>query len=147
LVSHFENDFADPNLLASHMFCLNETKMKNLDINSKIYNCLSQKFQILSCYDEHGTIILYDDNVSLIHNTTMTHSKVEFNTAFFNNNTCDALYVIIVYKPPKMQLSHFDYMLETFIHKMPSNCPTMIIGDFNIDLLTIQFYQQLYKQI
>jgi endonuclease/exonuclease/phosphatase family metal-dependent hydrolase len=35
-----------------------------------------------------------------------------------------------------MQLSHFNYMLETFIHKMPSNCPIVIIGDFNIDLLT-----------
>jgi hypothetical protein len=71
----------------------------------------------------------------------MTHSKVEFKTALFNNNTCDALYVIIVHKPPKVQLSHFNYMLEIFIHKMLSNCPTMIIGDFNIDLLTNTFNQ------
>ncbi len=64
-------------MLAYHIICLNETKMNFFDINSKFYNVLSQKFQILSCYDEHGTMILYDDNVSLIDNTTMTHLGVE----------------------------------------------------------------------
>jgi hypothetical protein len=42
LVSHFEDGFAYPNLLTSHILCLNETKMKNLDINSKFYNVLSK---------------------------------------------------------------------------------------------------------
>jgi hypothetical protein len=52
--------------------------MNFFDINSNFYNVLSQKFQILSCYDEHGTRILYDDNVSLTDNTTMKHVGVEF---------------------------------------------------------------------
>jgi hypothetical protein len=77
-------------------------------------------------------MILYDDNVSLTDNTTMIHSRVEFITTFFNNNTSDALYVIAIYKPPKMQLSCFNSMFE----KMSSNCPIVIIGDFNINLLT-----------
>jgi hypothetical protein len=38
LVSHFENVFAYPNFITSHFFCLNETKVKNPDINSKNYN-------------------------------------------------------------------------------------------------------------
>jgi hypothetical protein len=126
----------DPNLLAYHNLCLNETKMKFFDVNSKIYNVLSQKIHILSCYDEHGIMILYDDNVSLTNNTTMTHLRVQFITTLFNNNTCNTLYVIIVYKPPKLQLSCFNSMLETFTHKMPSNCPIVIIEIFCIDLLT-----------
>jgi len=81
-------------------------------------------------------MILYDDNVSFTDITTIIHSGVEFITTFFNNNTHDALYLIAEYKPPKMQLSCFNSMLETFIHKMPSNCPIVIIGDFNINLLT-----------
>jgi hypothetical protein len=42
LVSHFEDVFAYPNLLTSHSLCLNETKMKTLDINSKFNNVLSK---------------------------------------------------------------------------------------------------------
>jgi hypothetical protein len=33
---------------------------------------------MLSCYIEHGTTILYDDNVSLTDNTTITHSRAKF---------------------------------------------------------------------
>ncbi len=43
---------------------------------------------------------------------------------------------IAIYKPPKMQVSHFNYILENIIQKMPSPFPTIIIGDFNIDFLT-----------
>jgi hypothetical protein len=64
LTLHFENIIADPNLLASHILCLNETIIKNVHINSEIYDVLSQKFHVLPCYDEHGTMVLYD-NVSL----------------------------------------------------------------------------------
>jgi hypothetical protein len=90
LVLHFEDVFAYANLLTSHSSCLNETKVKNLDINSKNYNVYHKNFQILSCYNEHGTMILYDDNVSLTDNTIITHSRAEFITALFNNNTHDA---------------------------------------------------------
>ncbi len=51
-------------LLASHILCLNETRIINVHLNSKIYNALSQKFHILSCYD---------DNVSLTESTTITN--------------------------------------------------------------------------
>jgi hypothetical protein len=83
LTLHFEDVLANPNLLTSHILCLNETRIKIVHLNSKIYNALSQKLHILSCYDEHGIMILYDDNVSLIESTTITNSSVEFITAFF----------------------------------------------------------------
>jgi hypothetical protein len=107
-----------------------------------------QKIPNISCYDEHGIMILYDDNVSLTDNITMTHLGAKFITTLFNNNTHDALYIIIVYKPPKMQLSHFNYVLETFIHKRPSNCPTVIIGDLltnTIQSTTLQAFMKKYN--
>jgi hypothetical protein len=65
LTLHFEDVLVDSNLLASHILYLNETRIRNVHLNSKIYNVLSQKFHILSCYDEHGIMVFYDDNVSL----------------------------------------------------------------------------------
>ncbi len=135
MVLDFENVFVDPNLLTSHILCLNETKMNFFDINSKFYTILWQEFQILSCYDEHGTIILYDDNVSSI-DTTMTHSKTEFNTAFFNNNTHDSLYVIMVYKPPKNATITFLLHVRNIWTQNAFKLSNYDNWNFNIDLLT-----------
>jgi len=81
-------------------------------------------------------MVLYHDNVLLIENTIIINFGVEFITALFNDNTQEALYIIAIYKPPKMQLSHFNYIIKIIIQKLPSHCPTIIIGDFNIDFLT-----------
>jgi hypothetical protein len=47
-------------------------------------------------------MVLYDDNVSLTKNTIITNFNVEFITAFFNDNTQKTLYIIAIYKPPKI---------------------------------------------
>jgi hypothetical protein len=52
-------------------------------LNSKIYHVSSQKFHVLSCYDEHGTMALYDDNVSLTENITITNFGLDFISTFF----------------------------------------------------------------
>jgi hypothetical protein len=77
----------NPNLWTSHIIILNETKTKNVHLNSEIYNSLSQKFHVLSCYDEYDIMVIYDDNVSLIKNTTITNSGAKFITTLFNDNT------------------------------------------------------------
>jgi hypothetical protein len=46
-----------------------------------------------SCYNEHGTMVLYDDNVSLTKNTIITNSSVEFITTFLIENTQNTLYI------------------------------------------------------
>ncbi len=94
-------------------------RRKKIHSNSKFYNVLSQKFHVLSCYDEHDTMVLYDDNVLLIEITIITNSGVEFITALFNDNTRKTLYIIAIYKPPKMQVSHFNSILENIIQKLP----------------------------
>jgi hypothetical protein len=81
-------------------------------------------------------MVFYDNNVSLIENTTIINSCVEFITTLFNNNTRETLYIIAIYRPPKMQVSNFNYILKNIIQKMPSHCLTVIIGDFSINFLT-----------
>ncbi len=34
-----------------------------------------------------------------------------------------------------MQTNNFISILETTLKKIPTNCPTIIVGDFNIDML------------
>jgi hypothetical protein len=54
---HFKDILADHNLLTSHILCFNETKILNIDQNKEIKQVLLDKFdkfEILSCYDEHG---------------------------------------------------------------------------------------------
>ncbi len=135
LTLDFEDVLTYPNLLASHIICLNETRIRNVHLNSEIYYVLSQKFHILSCYDEHGTVVLYDDNVSLTKITTITNSSAEFITTFFDDNTWEALYIIATYKPLKMQMSHFNFILKNIVQKMLSHCSIVIIEDFNINFL------------
>jgi hypothetical protein len=63
----------------------------------KITNTLSQKFHVLSCYNEYDTIVLYDDNVSFTKNIIITNSGVEFITTFFTDNTHKKHYTQLQY--------------------------------------------------
>ncbi len=56
LTLHFEDVLKDPNILASHIIYFNETRIRNVHLNKKNYNVLSQKFHILSCYDENALL-------------------------------------------------------------------------------------------
>jgi hypothetical protein len=97
-------------------------------------------------------MVLYDDNVSLTENTIVTNSSAKFIVALFNDNTQETLYIIAIYEPPKLQVSHFNSILESIIQKMLSHCPTIIIGDFNINFLiktnqssTLQAFMNKYN--
>jgi hypothetical protein len=57
-------------------------------------------------------MVVYDDNVSLIEYTIVINSCVEFISTLFNDNTREKLYIIAIYRPPKMQVSNFNYILE-----------------------------------
>ncbi len=71
-------------------------KIQNIHTNQKAYNVISQKFNILSCYDQHGTIMFYDNIMVLSQTTSTTNLGVEFITILFNKNTWEALYIITV---------------------------------------------------
>ncbi len=76
--------------------------MQNIHTNQETYNVISQKFNILSCYDQHGTMMFYDNTMFLSQTTSTTNLGVEFMIiASFDKNMWEVIYIIAVYKPPK----------------------------------------------
>jgi hypothetical protein len=75
---HFQDILNDPNLLASHILCLSETKIQNIQTHQEIYNIILNILKILSCYDYHVTTILYDTNMFLSHEFSKTNSSLNF---------------------------------------------------------------------
>ncbi len=84
---HFQYILNDLDLLASHILCLNETKIQNIQTHQKIYNIILNKLKILSCYEQHGTLIFYNTNMFLSHTFSKTNSSIGFLIALFNENT------------------------------------------------------------
>ncbi len=107
-----------------------------------MYLAISKKFNIISCDDEHGTMVLYDEMVTLTQTNLLTNVGPKFIIAFFNDNTWETLYLIAIYMPPKMQVNYFCCILKTIIKQMPQNVSTIIIEDFNVDILT-ETYQSM----
>jgi hypothetical protein len=56
--------------------------------------------------------------------------------SLFNENKWQVLYIIVIYKPPQINALLFISILENIITKIPTRRPTIIIKDFNINMLT-----------
>jgi hypothetical protein len=83
---HFEHIIVDPNLFASHIICLNETRIKNIIMHKKFTKKI-QKIIKLSCYNENGTMIFYDKMFILSNTTSTTNVDAKFIYASFKQNT------------------------------------------------------------
>ncbi len=116
-------------------FCLNETKIQNIQTHQEIQNVILNKFKILSCYDQHCTMVLYHTNMVLSHTFSKINSGTPFLIYFLNENTWQALHIIVIYKPQQMNAIFFISILKNIVTKIPTNCPTIIIGDFSINML------------
>jgi hypothetical protein len=112
---HYNDVMANPNLMASNILCLNETQISSLHANLDLHALLLQKFNTLSYYDGHGTIMLYHTNMTLFKSCTFTHFGAKFIMSSFNENTSQAMNIIATYKPPKMQLCHYLGVLKNIL--------------------------------
>jgi hypothetical protein len=54
---------------------------------------------------------------SLSNTISIKNSNVKFIVPTFNENKQKAMHVIAIYKPPKMQVSYFIYILEPILQK------------------------------
>jgi hypothetical protein len=59
---------------------------------------------------------------------------IEFITITFNANTRKVIHVIAIYKPSTLLFSTFINQLQKNLDVMPTFYPTVIMGDFNIDM-------------
>jgi len=48
-------------------------KVLNIFLYKEIHNAISNKFNILSCYNEHGIMIFYDETICLLDTTSITN--------------------------------------------------------------------------
>jgi hypothetical protein len=80
----------------------------------------------MSCYDGHGTIMLFHDNMKLSKSCTFTAFGAEFIIALFNGNTSLPMNIITTYKPPKMQLFDYLVILSSILETVLIDCSTFI---------------------
>jgi len=80
----------------------------------------------------------HNGNIWQIHNIIITWKNIiwgtEFITTTFNTNTGKAIHVIAIYKPSTLLFSTFINQLQMLLDVMPTYCPIVIMGDFNIDM-------------
>jgi hypothetical protein len=86
-------------------------------------------------------MLLYDRNIVLASCEFVTMSKLELIYASFNINTCQAVHIIVVYKPPSLSLTIFLSTLQELISKSPTICPIVVLGDFNVDVFKKQTFE------
>jgi hypothetical protein len=84
---------------------------------------------------QNGTMIIYDNFTTLSPHETFTSLKAEYIATTFNANTKKAIHIIAIYRPSTLSLSMFIIHLQMFLDLMPISCFTIIIGDFNVDML------------
>jgi hypothetical protein len=113
---HFQDILAYSNLILSHSL-FKWDNSSNFFANNEMYNAISNKFNILSCHDQHGTTIIYDDMVSLSNINLITNLGVKLILATFNKDKWEALHVIVVSKLPKMQANYLISILNNILQK------------------------------
>lgn len=83
--------------------CLNETRMENINVNKQIHNILSNKFNVLFCYHQHGILMFFEKIILLL---IITNHGVEFICAtnfcknitkcFLKNNNSNCNWILVV---------------------------------------------------
>jgi hypothetical protein len=109
LLVHFQNTETDHNLQTSHILCLNEIKFKTQNKSSHQYSNHS-KYKSIVTFGSQVTMLLYDISIVLDSCESVIMSRWKFIVASFNTDTCRAIHIIAVYKPPYLSLTIF-YLL------------------------------------
>jgi hypothetical protein len=103
--------------------------------NNKSLNINKRTHLLTNVNGQNGSMIIYDNFITLSLHETFTSLGAKYITATFNVNTKKAIHIITIYKPSRLSLSMFEIHLQKFLDLMSISCPTIIIGDFNINML------------
>jgi hypothetical protein len=80
------------------------------------------------------TMIICDNFTTLSSHETFTSLRIKYIATIFNANTRKAIHILAIYRPSTLSLSMFIIHLQIFLDLMQISCPTIIIGDFNINM-------------
>jgi hypothetical protein len=100
--------------------------------NNTSLNIDTRTHSMISVNDRNGTMIIYDNFTTLSSHETFTSLGVEYITTTFNANSRKAIHIIAICMPSTLSLSMFIIHFQKFLDLMPTSCPMIIIGDFNI---------------
>jgi hypothetical protein len=82
---HYKVVLVDSNLMPSHVLCLNETIISSLQAHPNLHTTLLKNFNVLSCYDNHGTILLFWKDMILYERCTFGFWYI-IHQIFFNGS-------------------------------------------------------------
>jgi endonuclease/exonuclease/phosphatase family metal-dependent hydrolase len=71
----------------------------------------------------------------------------EYILVTFNIRTWKMIHIIRVYKSHFSFISMFLNTLEVLIQKSPNDCPLIVLGDFNIDILNVNNHKKNKQQL
>jgi endonuclease/exonuclease/phosphatase family metal-dependent hydrolase len=86
-------------------------------------------------YGSIGTMLLYNKHINLYSTNTKIYLGLEIIIVTFNNQSQHAIHVIVIHKPFTLPLTHFFNALKQTMLILPQNCPTIVLGDFNVNML------------
>ncbi len=89
----------------------------------------NHKFSILSCYDIHGTVMLYDKITHYMHIKYIQRMELELLQPTLTHKKH------VIYKPLTIHIESFFQLFKCIYIKAPYHCPTTFIRDFNVDML------------
>ncbi len=108
-----------------------ETRIQSSnDVNNFIN---TSKYSYISIYDGHALIMMYNTQV-LLHFYYTTCNGSEYIIATFNIRTWRTIHIICVYKNDFFDF-HVPQHIRLLIQKSPNDCPLIVSGDFNINIL------------
>jgi hypothetical protein len=93
------------------------------------------KYISIEIYESQGSMLLYDKTIIL---ESIINSRVEFIVATFNKNKHWAIHIVAIYKPPFLSLLTFLSTIQKLISNYSTICHTIILGEFDVDLLQKQ---------
>jgi endonuclease/exonuclease/phosphatase family metal-dependent hydrolase len=80
-------------------------------------------------------MIIYDKFTTLSSHETFIILRAEIITTTFNTNTKKTIHIIAIHKPSTLLVSTFINQLQKLLNLMSTYCPTVVMDDFNIDML------------
>jgi hypothetical protein len=96
------------------------------------------KYTSIEIYGSQGIMLLYDITIIFHSSKLITNCRAKFIVATFNENTHQAIHIIAIYKPPFLSLTTFLSTIEKLVSNSSTICPTIILDDFNVDILQKQ---------
>ncbi len=92
-------------------------------------------------------IMMYNTQMLLHSYYTPTCNGSENISTTFNIRTWRAIHIICVYRSHSSLISMFYYILEALIQKSPNDCPFIVLGNFNIDILDDSNHENNKQQL